>query len=132
MSEISFALAGRRVWVAGHGGMVGSALMRRLAGLDCELLIAERAAVDLRRQDEVESWMDESRPEAIFLPHRNYRRLNAEIEGSDCFSGYRRVVDRSASPLHIRRDLAGEFLQCAVEVERWQGRCSSLPRSLRR
>ncbi len=62
-----FALAGRRVWVAGHGGMVGSALVRRLAVEDCALLTADRSGVDLRRQSETEDWMAESRPDAIFL-----------------------------------------------------------------
>ncbi len=65
--EPPFALAGRRVWVAGHGGMVGQALMRRLAREDCELLTAERKSVDLRRQAETEDWMAERRPDAVFL-----------------------------------------------------------------
>ncbi len=65
--EPPFALAGRRVWVAGHGGMVGQALMRRLAREDCELLSVERKSVDLRRQAETEDWMAERRPDAVFL-----------------------------------------------------------------
>ncbi len=62
-----FDLAGRRVWVAGHRGMVGSALVRRLAAVDCTVLTVPRSALDLRRQAEVEAWMAESRPEAVFL-----------------------------------------------------------------
>ncbi len=62
-----FALASRRVWVAGHGGMVGAALVRRLARADCELLTADRSSVDLRRQAETEDWMAENRPEVVFL-----------------------------------------------------------------
>jgi GDP-L-fucose synthase len=62
-----FTLAGRRVWVAGHRGMVGSAIVRRLAREDCRLLTAGRSEVDLRRQAEVESWMDKTRPEAVFV-----------------------------------------------------------------
>jgi GDP-L-fucose synthase len=66
-TEASFSLAGKRVWVAGHRGMVGSALMRRLAREDCEILTADRAVLDLRRQAEVERWVDEARPDAVIL-----------------------------------------------------------------
>jgi len=62
-----FALKGRRVFVAGHRGMVGSALVRRLAGEDCEILIATRDELDLRRQDAVEDWLAARRPSAVFL-----------------------------------------------------------------
>ncbi|MBX6321902.1 MAG: GDP-L-fucose synthase [Rhodospirillaceae bacterium] len=64
---VDFPLKGRRVWVAGHRGMVGSALVRRLAGEDCEVLTVGRDRVDLRRQDQVERWMADARPEAVFL-----------------------------------------------------------------
>ena len=66
-SEVIFNLAGRRVWVAGHRGMVGSAIVRRLASEHCEILTVDRATVDLARQDEVERWMAQARPDAIFL-----------------------------------------------------------------
>ena len=59
------AIAGRRVWVAGHRGMVGGALTRRLAREDCEVVTVERARLDLRRQADVEDWLAESRPNLI-------------------------------------------------------------------
>jgi len=62
-----FALRGRRVWVAGHNGMVGAALVRRLASEGCEILTASRAEVDLSRQAETEAWIAAHRPEAVFL-----------------------------------------------------------------
>jgi GDP-L-fucose synthase len=64
---MAYDLAGKRVWVAGHKGMVGSALMRRLAGEGCEILTAERKDADLKSQAEVEAWMAAHRPDAIFL-----------------------------------------------------------------
>ncbi len=67
VNEPQFPLAGRRVWVAGHKGMVGSALLRRLAREDCETVKVARDEVDLRRQAEVETWMAESRPDIVFL-----------------------------------------------------------------
>ena len=65
--SISYDLGGKRVWVAGHRGMVGSAIARRLATEGCEILTVGRAAVDLRRQAETEDWMAEARPDAVFL-----------------------------------------------------------------
>ena len=66
-AEPSYCLSGKRVWVAGHRGMVGSALLRRVQREDCALLTVEREAVDLRRQDQVEAWIRKARPHAIFL-----------------------------------------------------------------
>ncbi len=63
----AYSLGGKRVWIAGHGGLVGSALMRRLASEDCEMLSATRAELDLRRQQDVEAWLAEARPQAVFL-----------------------------------------------------------------
>jgi GDP-L-fucose synthase len=60
-------LAGRRIWVAGHGGMVGSALVRRLARVNGEILTVTRQRCDLRRQADVERWMEEARPEVIVV-----------------------------------------------------------------
>ena len=67
MSEQLFELKGRRVWVAGHRGMVGGALLRRLASEDCEVLTVSRDEVDLRCQADVEAWMAEAKPDAVFM-----------------------------------------------------------------
>lgn len=63
----SFALSGKRIWVAGHRGLVGSALVRRLAREDCEILTVDRSVCDLRSQVQVDSWMSEERPDAVIL-----------------------------------------------------------------
>jgi len=62
-----YDLAGKRVWVAGHRGMVGSALVRRLKREGCEILTAGREDADLTRQADTEAWMAESKPQAVFL-----------------------------------------------------------------
>ncbi len=62
-----FSLTGKRVWVAGHRGMAGSAIVRRLEREDCEILTATRQQVDLRRQADVEGWMAEAKPDVVFL-----------------------------------------------------------------
>lgn len=67
MAESDFPLTGRRVFVAGHHGMVGSAIVRRLRRCGCEILTAPRPGVDLRRQEDVGRWMESERPDAVFL-----------------------------------------------------------------
>jgi GDP-L-fucose synthase len=65
--QVPFRLVDRRVWVAGHRGMVGQALLRRLSREQCEILTVDRQSLDLRRQRETEEWMAANRPEVIFL-----------------------------------------------------------------
>jgi GDP-L-fucose synthase len=62
-----FELAGRRVWVAGHRGMVGAALRRRLHGENCEILTVDRNEVDLRRQDQTERWVNATKPDVVIV-----------------------------------------------------------------
>ncbi len=62
-----FDLAGRRVFVAGHKGMVGSALVRRLALESVDLLRAERRTLDLSRQAETETWLRDNRPDVVIM-----------------------------------------------------------------
>ena len=64
---MSFDLTGKRIWVAGHRGMVGGAIARRLAAEDVELLTAGRDACDLVRQDQVEAWLAANRPDVVVL-----------------------------------------------------------------
>lgn len=67
MADRLYPLEGKRVYVAGHRGMVGSAIARRLERMNCELLTATRADADLTRQAEVEAWFDAQRPDAVFV-----------------------------------------------------------------
>ena len=62
-----YALVGKRVFVAGHRGMVGGAISRRLAGEGCEVLTVGRADVDLRDQAAVRGWFARERPDAVVL-----------------------------------------------------------------
>ncbi|SFS90884.1 GDP-L-fucose synthase [Brevundimonas viscosa] len=66
-AKIIFPLKGKRVWVAGHRGLVGSALVRRLRREECDILVADRTVVDLTQSTQVERWMAEARPDAIFM-----------------------------------------------------------------
>lgn len=65
--SLHYPLEGKRIWVAGHRGMVGAALVRRLASENCTVLTADRGAVDLERQDQVERWLLANKPDAIIM-----------------------------------------------------------------
>ncbi|MDF2495821.1 GDP-L-fucose synthase [Sphingomonas sp.] len=62
-----YELAGKRVFVAGHRGMVGSALVRRLRGEHCTILTIGRADLDLKDQAAVRAWFRVNRPDAVFV-----------------------------------------------------------------
>jgi GDP-L-fucose synthase len=66
-TPLPFDLRGKRVFVSGHRGMVGSAIVRRLAREDCEVLTVDRGVADQARQDQIESWLLANKPDAIFL-----------------------------------------------------------------
>ncbi|MCH1568334.1 MAG: GDP-L-fucose synthase, partial [Alphaproteobacteria bacterium] len=62
-----FALEGKRIWVAGHKGMVGRAVMRALENRNCRLLTAARSDADLTRQTDVEDWLATHKPDAVII-----------------------------------------------------------------
>ena len=118
MSGAGF-LVGRTVFVAGHRGLAGSAIVRRLAGERCRVLTATRAELDLLRQDQVEGWMARHRPEVVFLAagkvggilansrapadflHENLM-INANLLASAHAVGCRRVVVLGSSCIYPR------------------------------
>jgi GDP-L-fucose synthase len=67
VSQPIYQLRGKRVWVAGHNGMAGGAIIDRLEEENCEVVIAPRDKIDLRNQDRVHQWMNTVRPQAIFM-----------------------------------------------------------------
>ncbi len=62
-----YRLKGKKVWVAGHRGMVGSAIVRRLATEHCEILTSSRDEVDLKNQAATRSWIAKAKPDAVFV-----------------------------------------------------------------
>lgn len=62
-----FDLRGKRIYVAGHTGLAGSAIARRLLAEDCEILTAEHAVLDLTKQEAAEKWIAKVKPDAVFL-----------------------------------------------------------------
>ena len=83
-APLRFDLRGKRVYVAGHLGLAGSAVVRRLASEHCEVLTAGRGELDLTQQEATETWIKQARPDAIFLaaarvggfmPTMHFRRI---------------------------------------------------------
>ena len=62
-----YPLKGRRVFVAGHRGMVGSAVVRRLEREDCDILTVPRTELDLRNQEAVSQWFAREKPDTVIL-----------------------------------------------------------------
>lgn len=64
---MSYSLVGKKVWVAGHRGMVGGAVVRRLRSESCEILLAGREVLDLSDRSAVRGWMSVNRPDCIVV-----------------------------------------------------------------
>lgn len=62
----SFSFEGRKTWVTGHRGMLGSALVRTLRKAGADLLTASSQELDLRDKIAVDTWVEAHRPELIF------------------------------------------------------------------
>jgi len=67
VSDIIYPLSGKRVWVAGHSGMVGTAVVRQLQEIDCDVVTSSHTELDLARQTDVEAWMADTKPNAIIM-----------------------------------------------------------------
>jgi GDP-L-fucose synthase len=67
MTPKIFELAGKRVFVAGHRGMVGSAIVRRLASAECEVITADRRELDLERQETTERFIATTKPDMVIV-----------------------------------------------------------------
>ena len=67
LPKLPFDLAGKRVYVAGHKGMVGAALVRRLGLEACQILTADRATLDLTHQADTDRWIDRAKPHVVIV-----------------------------------------------------------------
>ena len=67
MDNYKYGLRGKRVWVAGHRGMVGSALVRRLAREGCQLSTIDKRELDVREPAAVRRFLERSQPDLIIV-----------------------------------------------------------------
>jgi GDP-L-fucose synthase len=116
---VPFSLAGRKVWVAGHRGMVGSALVRRLASTGAEVLTVERRRLDLRHQANVEAWVAANRPDAIFVA--------AAVVGG-ILANDRRPVDFLQDNLQIQTNIVEAAAEYGVSKLMFLGSACIYPR----
>ncbi len=70
MAAVPFELKDKKVFVAGHRGMVGSALVRRLAQEDVEILTVQRSEVDLLDQAATNRWFEKAGRKLCFMLRR--------------------------------------------------------------
>ena len=101
-----FDLSKKRVWVAGHRGMVGSAIVRRLAQEDIQLQTVDRSALDLRHHPDVEAWVRAHRPQVVVL-------AAAKVGGILANANY--PVDFLEDNLAIELSVIGAAARCGVE-----------------
>ena len=101
-----YDLKGKRVFVAGHRGMVGSAIVRRLASEDCEIITVDRTGLDLTDQAAVSAWMRSRRPQAMFI-------AAAKVGGILANSNY--PADFITSNLQIQTNLISSAHEVGVE-----------------
>ena len=62
-----FSLTGKKIYVAGHNGMVGSAIIRRLKKIDCDCLTVNSSDLDLMKINDVDNWFKENKPDVVFM-----------------------------------------------------------------
>ncbi|MEM6992434.1 MAG: hypothetical protein AAF721_18115 [Myxococcota bacterium] len=98
-------------------GVTGLALLR-MRTVDLAGIVSREPGID---RVPFQTYCSRDQPEAIFLPHRVYRALNDEVRQAPCMANYVQIVEQSSSPLHVRADLAPDFLGCATEVHMWRG-----------
>ncbi len=101
--EQPLPLKGKRIWIDGHRGMVGSALMRRLQEEGCDLLTVDRMQLDLRHQSDIQSWMGKNKPDMVIV-------AAAKVGGIAANSNY------PAAFFYDNTMIATNIIQCAYEV----------------
>jgi GDP-L-fucose synthase len=98
IAPLLFDLKGKKVYVTGHNGMAGSAIVRRLAKEDCEVLVADRQSLDLTNQAATEEWLTRMKPDVVF----NAAGRVGGIYANDTFpADY--IVDNLAIGLNVIR-----------------------------
>src|SRR5580693_4827565 len=107
-APVPFELRGGRVFVAGHGGMVGSAIVRRLESEGASVLTAERGRIDLTDRASVEGWLAQAKPDAVFLAAAKVGGIHANSTYPADF-----ITDNLAIALNVIR---GAHLHCVKKL----------------
>lgn len=97
-----FSLRGRKVWVAGHRGMVGQALLRRLEREQCEVVTASRSALDLRNQEATTRWMRRQKPDVVIIAAARVGGIAANAKSPGSFLYDNLMIE--ANIIHAARE----------------------------
>jgi GDP-L-fucose synthase len=119
MSFTPFDLTNKRVYVAGHRGMVGSAIVRRLAGPCCDVVTASRSEVDLERQDQAERFLADTAPQVVIV-------AAAKVGGIHANSAY--PADFISENIAIARNLIHGAYKSGVQKLLFLGSSCIYPR----
>ena len=114
-----YGLAGKRIWVAGHSGMVGSATVRRLASENCEILTVPHAKLDLRDQAGVGAWMKHEKPDVVVVAAATVGGIHANST---------RPADFIYDNLAIETNIIHAAFQLGVEKLLFMGSACIYPR----
>ena len=114
-----YPLEGKRIWIAGQRGMVGSALARRLTEFHCEVVPDRADRPDLRRQSDVEEWLAAIRPDAIIIAAA---RVGGILANDSC------PVDFLEDNLLIEANIIGTAHRLGVERLLFLGSSCIYPR----
>ncbi len=115
----SFSLKGRRIFVAGHKGMVGQAIVRRLSREDVEVLTVDRAVLDLRQRAPVRDWLSDHRPDVVVV-------AAAKVGGIHANNTY--PVDFLAENLELQSSLISGAFETGVAKLLFLGSSCIYPR----
>jgi GDP-L-fucose synthase len=118
-APVLFELAGKRVFVAGHAGMVGAAIVRRLDRERCEIITVARDELDLRHSEAVERFIARAKPDAIFV-------AAGKVGGIRANSAF--PADFLADNLAIARNTIDAAYRCGVRKLLYLGSSCIYPR----
>ncbi|WP_230975407.1 GDP-L-fucose synthase family protein [Acetobacter garciniae] len=102
--EALFRLEGKRIWVAGHRGMVGAALVRQLNKTNCDILTVSHKDLDLRDQAATRLWMKNHKPEVVIV-------AAARVGGIAANS------NRPTAFLYDNLMIEANIIECAAQID---------------
>lgn len=114
-----FSLQGKSLWIAGHTGLVGSALCRKMESEGCTLLKVARPDLDLRDQSDVRGWMETHKPEIVIV-------AAAHVGG--IFSNAREPAEYLYNNLMISTNIIHQAYKTGVEKLLFLGSSCIYPR----
>ena len=96
--ETPFQIENRKVWIAGHRGLVGGAIAKRLSRENCSIVTIDRNELDLRDQIGVKKWLEKEKPSIIIIAAAKVGGIFANSTQPADF-----LYDRLSDPKQLKR-----------------------------